>query len=70
MSQKLRVVLYMDANVWAANENRWYATSQPGPTVYPDNARYQIVVEIPDPRGPAEVVRGEVTEVTPAKVTP
>ena len=69
MSGKIRVVLYMDATVWAANGNSWFANSQPGPRME-GYRRYQIVVEIPDPRAADEVVRGEVLDVTEPEVSP
>ena len=64
MSAKIRVVLYMDATAWNANRNEWFANAQPPSySPSPGSRRYQIVVEIPDPRAADEVVRGEVTEV-------
>lgn len=60
----IRVVLFMDASIWAANSNTWYATSQPGARVH-GLRRYQLVVEIPDPREADELVKPAVTEVTP-----
>lgn len=63
----IRVVLFMDASTWAANQNQWFASSQPAAPPTPDSGvrRYQVVVEIPDPRAADELVRGQVTEVPP-----
>lgn len=43
-----------------------FAASQPGAPPSPESGmrRYQIVVEIPDPRAADELVHGQVTEVT------